>query len=373
MAIYGQVQCSVCGKQFLGNPESGRQVCLECWGKLKPRQKQEYVHPKKKQQFRVWRIKKLFGAKHCSANIREVSIDEFFNQVVYSRTISRIGLHHTADQGAAGDLSYWRRVQEYHIYHNGWADIGYHAGMSRSGVLYQLRNLNMRGAHCIPMNGDSIGTCFAGNFEIDEPTPQMAALFVPFAIRGGQRFGFSLPQGITFHRDLEATACPGAKITHELINLWFTGGIEMEVEALGKEDRDSPVYIIYQGNRYYTVDIQTLLLKWRPNCLPNWGADGDFYTETETAVKAFQEANGCKVDGLVGQETIGKLVAITLSPPVVQPTPQPEPEPTPIIPSPPQEEAPVPQEDEETKALLKKILALLEQLVNWFRQIFRVS
>lgn len=44
--------------------------------------------------------------------------------------------------------------------------------------------------------------------------------------------------------------------------------------------------------------------------LPKYGADGDYGTETETAVKAFQTANGLKVTGVVDAATFGKLLDV---------------------------------------------------------------
>lgn len=43
--------------------------------------------------------------------------------------------------------------------------------------------------------------------------------------------------------------------------------------------------------------------------LPKYGADGDFGTETENAVKEFQQANGLTVDGIVGKATFAALEA----------------------------------------------------------------
>lgn len=41
----------------------------------------------------------------------------------------------------------------------------------------------------------------------------------------------------------------------------------------------------------------------RGYALPKYGADGDFGTETQNAVKQFQRDNGLKVDGIVGEKT----------------------------------------------------------------------
>ena len=49
--------------------------------------------------------------------------------------------------------------------------------------------------------------------------------------------------------------------------------------------------------------LQKALLAWRSDCLPKYGADGDFGGETEKAVEAFQEASGLTVTGVYDQPT----------------------------------------------------------------------
>lgn len=54
--------------------------------------------------------------------------------------------------------------------------------------------------------------------------------------------------------------------------------------------------------------MQDLLLKWKPDCLPEYGADGDFGKETEDAVKAFQKAKGLPVTGVYDAATVKALM-----------------------------------------------------------------
>jgi len=53
----------------------------------------------------------------------------------------------------------------------------------------------------------------------------------------------------------------------------------------------------------YVVTLQNALLKYDSKCLPLYGADGDFGSETTSAVKAFQSFKGLEVDGIVGKYT----------------------------------------------------------------------
>lgn len=56
--------------------------------------------------------------------------------------------------------------------------------------------------------------------------------------------------------------------------------------------------------------MQKALLVWDPDCLPKWGADGDFGEETEEAVKAYQKAAGLPVTGVYDAATKKSLTSI---------------------------------------------------------------
>lgn len=53
--------------------------------------------------------------------------------------------------------------------------------------------------------------------------------------------------------------------------------------------------------------MQRLLLVWKADCLPKYGADGDFGSETEKALKAFQKEKGLTVNGIYDKATEAAL------------------------------------------------------------------
>lgn len=79
--------------------------------------------------------------------------------------------------------------------------------------------------------------------------------------------------------------------------LKYDGGVAPVAQAgLSKGDYGSAV-----------TEMQKLLLKWNEYCLPEWGADGDFGTETQTAVMAFQRERGLPVTGVYDEATRSAL------------------------------------------------------------------
>lgn len=73
----------------------------------------------------------------------------------------------------------------------------------------------------------------------------------------------------------------------------------------GKAGTDTaPVEGLRRGDYGSAVTtMQKALLAWKPGCLPKYGADGDFGSETEAAVAAFQEAAGLPVTGIYDDAT----------------------------------------------------------------------
>ena len=64
-------------------------------------------------------------------------------------------------------------------------------------------------------------------------------------------------------------------------------------------------------------DIQLGLLAWDPNSLPRWGADGEYGTESEEAVRRFQGDYGLPVTGVADGVTVALLVNLAGDTPVV--------------------------------------------------------
>lgn len=70
-------------------------------------------------------------------------------------------------------------------------------------------------------------------------------------------------------------------------------------EGLHKGDEGSAV-----------TKLQIMLLKWNPKCLPKYGIDGDFGSETEKAVKVFQAEDGLPVTGVYDDATRKALTEV---------------------------------------------------------------
>jgi hypothetical protein len=98
---------------------------------------------------------------------------------VYRQPITEIyhtvAVHHTAALLLSNETM--RDVQNLHLHLNGWADVGYHYGIDHSGVIYEGRDIHVRGASVAGHNTGVIGVVLMGDFQIDEPLDvQLASL-----------------------------------------------------------------------------------------------------------------------------------------------------------------------------------------------------
>lgn len=129
--------------------------------------------------------------------------------------INKIIIHHSLTEDS-GTLS-WPHIRRYHTKHNGWSDIGYHAGIELVGDQYEVmvgRPANRTGAHTKGQNKGSLGFCFVGCFDEQEPDEMMLhtaaqRVLVPWLHQ------HKLPVlAITGHRDWQGEkTCPGRQFS----------------------------------------------------------------------------------------------------------------------------------------------------------------
>lgn len=108
-------------------------------------------------------------------------------------------LHHRAGSGD---------IESIHAQHlkNGWAGIGYHFYIRKSGTVYKGRPITYVGSHCKGNNSCSIGICLEGDFRKEAPTlEQLKAVKEVYEM---VRKTYKNVYKMVNHRDLFKTSCP---------------------------------------------------------------------------------------------------------------------------------------------------------------------
>lgn len=142
-------------------------------------------------------------------------------EMVPMSTVERITIHHSAmlaqPETAAEVADLVRSIQKTHQQGNGWADIGYHFLIDRSGRIWEGRPLEWQGAHAggPERNRGNIGICLLGNF-VAGPSGQLPSADQMQGLESllhqlCQRYGLG-PDDIVTHRELRATLCPGDRL-----------------------------------------------------------------------------------------------------------------------------------------------------------------
>ena len=129
----------------------------------------------------------------------------------------RITIHHTVTPNNESDMSARvRQIQNWHMDHNGWADIGYHFLVGQDGRVYEGRPMSIVGAHVRGSNTDNIGIAVIGNFTNDEPTGiQLRTLKA--LISAICKMHYIKAVNISGHRDYHSkNTCPGDKLYNKI-------------------------------------------------------------------------------------------------------------------------------------------------------------
>ncbi|MEU2948423.1 peptidoglycan-binding domain-containing protein [Nocardiopsis alba] len=231
-----------------------------------------------------------------------------------------------------------RRIQDFHMDGNGWADIGYNFLVDRSGTVYEGRGWTVAGAHAAPHNTSHIGVCFIGRD--GDATPAAKASIRSLYDEACRRSGRTLAR--TWHGGLSgnSTECPGADL-----RAWVRAGMPVgDGGGGGGAPAPSPGAGTLPGPRFdfplpaghyfgpasgpdqsvsgafrRTFRGRTdreWLREWATQLgrrgwsvgrgrthLARHGNDGVYGPEYRALARAFQRSQGLTVDGLIGRET----------------------------------------------------------------------
>jgi N-acetyl-anhydromuramyl-L-alanine amidase AmpD len=218
-----------------------------------------------------------------------------FSETDNSNKPEQIIIHHSA-----GNMT----VEQIHQLHksNGWAGIGYHYVIDKDGIIYRGRQDYQVGAHCISHNQNSLGICFIGNFNNEEPS--YAQYFSGQALIKFLCNLYDIRKYLIYpHKFYYPTDCPGANFDIKKIIDSDVNTIEIQKE--GAELNWLRNTILRNGSMGVEVGMLQLILN---HYGANLKVDNDFGGLTEYAVKDFQQKRNIGVDGIVGSESWSELL-----------------------------------------------------------------
>jgi N-acetylmuramoyl-L-alanine amidase len=155
----------------------------------------------------------------------------------YAGRVAFAVVHHTAGRSPSSpeeSAAIVRAIQAYHVKGNGWDDIGYNALVDDFGQVFEGRrgglDRNVVGAHALGFNKGSVGVALLGAYGRESPTDAARRALVdflawrldvahvdPLSLVGYPSDGtLRNLRAVSGHRDVNATACPGALLYEEL-------------------------------------------------------------------------------------------------------------------------------------------------------------
>ncbi len=246
-----------------------------------------------------------------------------FTSLSNRSSTKKIVLHHAAAVTAdAKTIHQWHK-------NNGWSGIGYHFVVRKNGTIERGRPIKTIGAHCTGQNSDSIGICFEGNFEKEKMPDKQIKAGQELLSYLYEKYGLNKSH-VKRHKDLMATSCPGKNFPYNKImsgkqtasavsgtstkttcitvpnNTVYTktqfikdvqSAIGAKIDGIaGPETLSKTITVsMYKNNKHHVVkSIQKYLNVQGYNC---GTVDGIAGIKFDSAIKAYQKAKGCIIDG----------------------------------------------------------------------------
>jgi hypothetical protein len=135
---------------------------------------------------------------------------------------NRITIHHEGWKvvdftDTASTMERLNQIRNAHV-GRGWADIGYHFVIDRSGKVWEGRSLRYQGAHVKENNEHNIGVMVLGNF--DEQSPTTAQInSLRETVRALRTANKVSERSIFTHQEITSTACPGRSLQPKINQL----------------------------------------------------------------------------------------------------------------------------------------------------------
>ena len=227
--------------------------------------------------------------------------------------IDMIVLHHAAAKNCT--------IYNIHQWHlaNGWAGAGYHYLIRKDGRIFRGRPDDTIGSHAKGYNSTSLGLCFEGDFEKEQPTQAQINAGIELVEYLKKKYNI---KKIKSHGQLISTSCPGSlfpleQFLGEKENLILSfqravvaDGIKLPKYGCdgkyGAETETAMKQCVVKKRLFYKYKNATKLVQR----LLGITQDGLAGKDTSAAIKAFQEKNNLVVDGCCGEITWRKLLKI---------------------------------------------------------------
>lgn len=159
----------------------------------------------------------------------------YYPSDLYS-VLNTIVVHHSAFPHAGP-----AEIQGLHMERRGFADVAYHFLIDTEGIIYEGRELNIRGAHVQGFNTGSVGIVLLGNFNDEQPGE--AQLISLRSLVDYLRYTYEI-RYLAGHKDYpdqspDGTECPGDNLYPLLPDIARSLGMKYGIEGyVGPDEPD---------------------------------------------------------------------------------------------------------------------------------------